>query len=270
MVIADSLALKVHVHTDDDQAAFDLFDGVGRVEVQEVTDMHEQIAARAAATSEAPALPDVAGARCGALAVVAGAGIADLLRSEGVIAVEGGATLNPSTEEILSAIEAHPAAEVVIMPNSKNVVLAAERAAELASKPAIVAGCLDQQAAVMAAIEFDGRLGATENAERLETVLGQISVGSVARAARDDTEGRFSQGDAVGFLGGEEPVAWGEPAPTLRSVAAKLAEGAEILTVLTGEGAPTLADGLGLDLDGVGVEIRDGGQPAYWWLLAAQ
>ena len=268
LVVADRSALKVHVHTDDDRAAFALFDGVGRVEVQEVTDMREQIAARVAAAADRAAVPAPPGGRCGGLAVVAGDGIAGLLVREGVTVLDGGPTLNPSTKEILAAIDTHPADEVIVLPNSKNVVLAAEQAAELSGKQVIVIDCLSQQAAVMAAIEIDTARSAEENAAKLAEVLGEIRVGAVAPAARDDAEGRFVKGEAVGFVG-DEPVAWGDPAGALKEVASRLAEGAEVLTVLRGNDAPPLSQDLGLNGE-IEVEIHDGGQPAYWWLLAAQ
>jgi hypothetical protein len=268
LAVADRTALKVHVHTDDPQAAVAIFDGVGPVEMQEQTDMREQIAARASANAVAGTAA-VSASRTGVVAVVAGDGIAAMLSAEGVMIVDGGPTLNPSTEEILAAIESHPAPEVVVLPNSKNVVLAAERAAELASKEALVVSCLSQQAAVMLAVEFEPDAAAGDNAARLERVLAEIRTGSVAPAARDDAEGRFAEGDAVGFVG-EEPVAWGDAAAALHEVASRLAEGAEVLAILTGEGAPALGDDLGFELDAVELEIRDGGQPAYWWLLAAQ
>jgi dihydroxyacetone kinase-like predicted kinase len=266
LAVADRTALKVHVHTDDPDAAMAIFDGVGPVEMQEQMDMREQIAARASAGAGSATVP---ASRTGAVAVVAGDGIAAMLAAEGVMTVDGGATLNPSTEEILAAIESHPAREVLVLPNSKNVVLAAERAAELASKETVVVGCLSQQAAVMLAVELDADAAAARNADRLERVLGEIRTGAVAPAARDDAEGRFAEGDVVGFVG-EEPVAWGDAGSALREVAARLAEGSEVLAILTGDGAPPLDEDIGLVPAGIEVEIRDGGQPAYWWLLAAQ
>ena len=100
-----------------------------------------------------------------------------------------------------------------------------------------------------------------------------MRTGAVAPAARADPQGRFAPGEAVGFLG-EDVVAWGEPAATLRHVLVALADGAELLSVLAGEQAPldppavaALLDG---DLGAAELEQRHGGQSAYWWLLAAE
>jgi dihydroxyacetone kinase-like predicted kinase len=109
-----------------------------------------------------------------------------------------------------------------------------------------------------------------ENGERLRSSLEGIRAGSVAPAARDDTKGRFVKGDAVGFVE-DEIVAWGGAGSTLDETMSRLGEGAEILTVVGGEGAPiALGDLDGHAPDGVELELHEGGQPHYWWLLAAQ
>jgi hypothetical protein len=101
-------------------------------------------------------------------------------------------------------------------------------------------------------------------------LLGAIRVGSVARAARDDSEGRFVRDDAVGFEG-DELVAWGGTGSTLARTLERLAEGAELVTVIEGEDAPIPIDDLGPLLpDGVELETHYGGQRLYWWLIAAQ
>lgn len=109
-----------------------------------------------------------------------------------------------------------------------------------------------------------------ENAERVASALEGIRSGSVAPASRDDTKGRFVTGDAVGFVA-DEIVAWGGAGSTLSETMTRLAEDAEILTVIGGEGAPIeLGELESLAPEGVEIELHEGGQPNYWWLLAAQ
>ena len=97
-----------------------------------------------------------------------------------------------------------------------------------------------------------------------------VRVGSVAPAARDDAQGRFVAGDAVGFVG-EEIVAWGGAGSTLAETIVALAEGAEIVTVIGGAGAPIpLGSSTATRPTEVELELHEGGQPHYWWLLAAQ
>jgi len=97
-----------------------------------------------------------------------------------------------------------------------------------------------------------------------------LCLGGVAPAARDDAQGRFTAGEAVGYAGGEL-VAWGDPAETLAATLAQIAEGAELLTCIAGEQPPL--DRAGVEErapDGVEVEYHEGGQPAWWWLLCAE
>jgi dihydroxyacetone kinase-like predicted kinase len=208
--------------------------------------------------------------RCGVVAVAAGAGMRRLYEQLGAHVVEGGHTLNPSTFELLAGIHEVAADEVVVLPNSGNVILAAERAAELSEKDVVVIDSRWPQAGLAALVEHDHDAAAEANAARIGAALARTSVGAVAPAARDDKQGRFAAGEAVGFVG-EEIVAWGDPADTLAKVFARLGEGGEIVTWFGGEGAPLDAAQVDrLAPDGVEVEGHDGGQPHYWWLIAAE
>ncbi len=118
--------------------------------------------------------------------------------------------------------------------------MAAERACELSDKPARVVPATSQQASLLALVELDPEATLEENAERLEEALDGVATGGVAPAARDDAQGRFKKGDAVGFVDGEI-VAWGGAGSTLTQTLEQLAEGAEIVTLIAGEGAPIAA-----------------------------
>ena len=261
LVVGDTHTLKVHVHTDDPSLATALFEGFGEVSRLDVADMHEQVAERAERLEHT---------RCGAVAVVAGEGMRALFGSLGVSVLDGGATLNPSTYELLAAVHAAPADEVVLLPNSPNVIMAAERAAELAEKTVCVVPSRSQQAGLTAAVALMPDRAAADNAAAMLDALREIRLGSVAPAAREDVHGRFAVGDAVGFVE-EEIIAWGEPAPTLQTVLRSLSRDAELVTCIAGDGAPLDADAVAaLAPDGVELELEVGGQPAYWWLLAAE
>jgi DAK2 domain fusion protein YloV len=280
LVVGDHATLKIHVHTDHPERATALFEGLGEVSHLDVADMRAQVAQRDGRLAAPTALDfetargdGVTSARCGALAVASGDGLMALYAELGVSTLDGGPTLNPSTYELLAAIHEVPAEEVLVLPGSPNVVMAAERAAELSDKQVVVVPALSQQACLAAAVELLGDRALEQNAQAMQEVLARLRTGAVAPAARADPQGRFAPGDAVGFIG-DEVIAWGEPAATLRVVLAALAEGAELLSVLAGEGAPldppavaALLDG---DLGAAELEQRHGGQPAYWWLLAAE
>ncbi len=261
LVVGDQATLKVHLHTDEPEVAVGVFEEAGDVQRLDVGDMREQIEARERRL--APALT-------GLVAVAAGDGLKTLFEALGAHVVDGGATLNPSTYEILAQIHEVSAEEVLVLPNSPNVILAAREAAKLSETPARVVPALSQQAALVALVEVDPERDAAGNAERLESVLAEIRWGAVAPAARPDPQGRFVRGDAVGFAG-EDVVAWGGAGSTLSATIDSLAEGVEIVTVIEGEGAPIPLDQLPLELaEGVELELHRGGQPHYWWLIAAQ
>jgi uncharacterized protein len=261
LVVGDEVTLKVHVHTDDPEAAVALFEDAGNVTNLDVADMREQIAERRARLE---------GGRTGALAVAAGDGIARLFAELGAHVVPGGDTLNPSTYELLAGIHEVPAEEVLVLPSSSNVIMAAERACELSEKPARVVPATSQQVSLLALVELDPSAGAEENAERLEAALETVAAGGVAPAARDDAQGRFRKGDAVGFVA-DEIVAWGGTGSTLAATIERLATDAEIVTVIAGADAPIALEDLDTHVpDGVEIETHEGGQPSWWWLLAAQ
>ncbi len=299
LVVGDEKTLKVHLHTDTPELATKLFDEIGEVSRLDVADMRLQVAERdvrlaapvalqgasidTGAAGEAGegsmpvfhAAPARTEARCSAVAVVSGEGLRQMFHELGVHTIDGGATLNPSTYDLLAGIHDVPTEEVVVLPNSANVILAAEHAARLSEKQVLVAPTTDQQAGLAAAVVLAPERSVEENAQALTEALARVRTGAVAPAAREDTQGRFKEGEAVGFVD-DEIVAWGEPLPTLQAVLDALAaerEGIEpeLITVLSGEVAPVeLVD---LDLRApreAELELRYGGQPAYWWLLAAE
>jgi dihydroxyacetone kinase-like predicted kinase len=279
----------VHVHTDEPEQATAVFADVGEVSRLDVADMRLQVARRderlegaadAASPDPRPLAPaastnGVGRARCGAVAVVNGPGLAEMFRELGVHTIEGGPTLNPSTYDLLAGIHEVPAEEVVVLPNSPNVVLSAEHAARMSDKQVLVAPTTSQQAGLAAAVALVSDRSVEENARALTQALARVRTGAVAPASRDDAQGRFKRGEAVGFFE-NEVLAWGEPEETLKTVLARLARAEngsapELISVLAGEGAPLdLAQVQAIGAQGVELELRTGGQPAYWWLLAAE
>jgi len=264
LVVGDQTTLKVHVHTDDPDAATALFADAGVVSHLDVADMRVQIQQRDERLMEQRL------ARCGALAVISGAGMRLLFESFGVRTLDGGPKLNPSTYELLAAIHAVPAEQVVVLPNSPNVVMAAERAAALSDKTVSVVPSRSPQAGLAAAVSLDPQRTAEENSALMAIALERVRTGAVAPAARDDVQGRFREGDAVGFIE-DEIVVWGRPREALRGVLERLAEDAELITCLRGAAAP-LDDGTvqALAHGDVEFELSDGGQQSYWWLLSAE
>jgi DAK2 domain fusion protein YloV len=308
LVVGDASTLKVHLHTDDPELATAVFADAGEVSRLDVADMRAQVAERdgrlagalvgAESANGAPALPQTLFAveagesgdaivlappplpgvelRCGAVAVVSGEGLREMFHELGVHTLDGGPTLNPSTYDLLAAIHEVPAEEVVLLTNSANVIMSAEHAARLSDKQVLVVATASQQAGLAAAVALMRERSLEENAQALHDALEHVRTGAVAPAARDDAQGRFKVGDAVGFVE-DEVTAWGDPLETLRSVLGALAQGSdddgppELISVLSGEEAPLgLGELEGMVNGGIELELRHGGQPAYWWLLAAE
>jgi uncharacterized protein len=293
LVVGDASTLKVHLHTDEPERATAVFADAGEVSHLDVADMHAQVAQRevrlgaGAAPAHGDEPPAHVGAgqagseegeprhRCAAVAVVSGEGLSELFHELGVHTIGGGPTLNPSTYDLLAGIHDVPAEEVVLMPNSANVIMAAEHAARLSDKQVHVAATTSQQAGLAAALAFAPERSVEENAQALTAALARIRTGAVAPAARDDVQGRFKRGEAVGFVE-DEVLAWGEPRDTLQQVLHRLADGngagpPELISVLDGQDAPLgLEEIAGMVNGGVELELRHGGQPAYWWLLVAE
>ena len=270
LVVGDRQTLRVHVHTDEPDLAVAMFVGRGDVSRLDVADMHEQVAERSARLSAGDGGDPAVTPACGVIAVVNGDGMAMLYRELGAYVLDGGATMNPSTYDLLAAVHAAGAHEAIVLPNSPNVILAAERAAELSEIPARVVPTRSQQEGLCALVAYDPAVGAEDNAAAVAEAAAALATGGVARAAKDDAQGRFGVGEAVGFAG-EDLVAWGDPRETLATVLRQVAGDAEVVTIVVGQDAP-LDEGEidALVPDGAELDLHRGDQAAWWYLVAAE
>jgi fatty acid kinase len=273
LVVGDGSALKVHVHTDDPGRALSFGVARGVVEGVEIANMHAQAQEREARLLHAVADDDV---RAAVVAVASGDGNRALFESGGALVVDGGRTMNPSTADLVAAIESAGAPEVVVLPNNGNVIMSAEQAAEHAAKAVRVVPTHSLQAGLSALVAFDPAQPAEANAEAMAAVAEGVATGAVTVASRDVQLNGVSvrKGTWLGLADGR-PVAGGE---TFDDVAAAvldrlLAEPRGLLTLLTGEQAPRL-DGLLAQLESehpeLELDVHEGGQPHYPLLLAAE
>jgi uncharacterized protein len=268
LVVGDECALKVHVHTDDPGRALQLATAIGVVEAVEVANMHRQTVEREGRLLERE---ETTGTTL--VAVSVGDGNRRLFESSGAIVVDGGETMNPSTEALLNAIQASPGDEVVVLPNNPNVFLAAEEAASLADKPVHVVRSGSIQAGLAAAIAHDGSRDAEGDAAELTEAVEAVAVGAVTIASRP-VEGVAEEGDFLGLVG-REPVVGGKEFAGVaeRVVEALLEEPHDLLTVLTGADDAEL-DGLLERIESrwpeLEVHVHEGGQPHYRLLLSAE
>ena len=275
LVVGDSSALKIHVHTDEPGKALTLGTALGTIEGVEIANMHKQTEDRAERI--ASAMDSVPTLETAVVAVVPGAGNRRLFESYGATRViEGGQTMNPSTADILAAIDATPANEVLVLPNNSNVILSAEQAARLSAKRVRVIPSRSVPAGLAAIVRYLPSLDAAENEAAMLEALEQVSTGEVTVASRDvELDGvEVLKGSWLG-LAEDSAVA---SSPDFDEVACAvadrlLADGGGILTLLTGEDKPRLDEFLRRVRErhpGVELDVHPGGQPHYPLLLSAE
>jgi dihydroxyacetone kinase-like predicted kinase len=211
------------------------------------------------------------------VAVVAGEGNRKLFESLGATSfVEGGQTMNPSTSDLVAAVERTGAAGVILLPNNSNVIMSAEQAARLASKPVEVVASDSIPAGLAAIVSFDAQRSAAENAAEMRDALAAVATGEVTIASRDARLNGLAvpKGSWLGLAQGEA-VAVGEDFERVvgEVVERLLAEPRGVLTLLRGEAAPdvdALVAAIADRYPDVEVDVHDGGQPHYPLLLSAE
>jgi DAK2 domain fusion protein YloV len=273
LVVGDSAALKAHVHTDDPGAALRTGTALGVIERVEISNMHLQTAQREERLSHAGAEDR----RTAVVAVVAGEGNRRLFESMGATGiVDGGETMNPSTEELLEAVESTHAPEVVVLANNDNVVLAAQQAARLAKLPVQVVPTSSLQAGLGAMLGYDSLADAETNAAAMVEMASGIATGAVTVASRAvSVDGlKVEPGAYLGLADGE-PIAGGTSFDTVASsvVEALLGEPRDVLTFITGADEPELGRLLAQVAERhpeLELEVHPGGQPHYPLLLSAE
>jgi DAK2 domain fusion protein YloV len=271
LVVGDPSALKVHVHTDDPDAALALGNAAGIVAGIEIADMHRQTEERAERLTAGPHT------RSGVVAVVAGQGNRRLFEKLGASRlVEGGQTMNPSAADLVAAIDDAETGEVVLLPNNGNVILAAEQAAKLTGKDVSVVPTRSIPAGLAALVAFNPERSAGENVDEMQNALAGLATGEVTVASRDGAiDGvTVAKGDFLGLMD-ERAVASGPSFPEVVHAVAQelLAEPRDVLTILTGDDAPTLdglLDELAAQHPGLEIDVHEGGQPHYPVLLSAE
>jgi DAK2 domain fusion protein YloV len=274
-----------HIHTDDIGAAVEAAVDAGRPRKIRVTDLAEQVEeerwVREAAGGDVVELPPHASepVRTAVVAVAAGDGIKRIFYSLGVQGiVAGGQSMNPSTAELLAAVEAVPAEEVVILPNNKNIIPVAEQVDAHTDRIVRVVptrGIAEGFAALMC---YDPEARADENAKEMTALASNVLAAEVTQAVRDSTSdvGPIAEGDYIGITSdGIRAVEQTQAAVACRLLDVLVTEDHEIVTVIEGDGS-TPADTRAITewLDdhhpGASVEVHHGGQPLYPYLFGIE
>lgn len=277
LVVNDDEIVKVHVHTEDPGLVMQeglKYGSLVKVKVDNMRNQHE-----AQVEKEERQAKPVEEKEYAIIAVVAGDGLADIFKAQGVdYIISGGQTMNPSTEDFVKAVEELNARNIIILPNNKNILMAAQSAAEVIEQPAAVVETKTIPQGLTSLLAFDESKSIEENYERMSASLGDVVSGSVTTAVRDTTiDGlEIHENDNLGMVDGKIVVSNPDMMETLEETFAHmLDEDSEIVTIYVGEdGSEELANELAQVLaekyEDVEVEIHQGGQPVYPYLFSVE
>ncbi len=289
VVVGGDGLYNCHIHTNDIGAAIEaplLLDG--RPRNIRVTDLFEEVAEEHAAReaelgapvtsrTQSPSLPPVT---CAVVAVASGDGLAELFGQLGVHGViSGGQTLNPSTAELLAAVEHMNSRQVVILPNNKNIIPVAQQIDALTTKDVRVVPTCSMPEALAALVTYDPEASAESNARAMSSAAESVATGEITQAVRDTNTdaGKVTEGDWIGLVRGDGIVSI---AGTMVGSATQLLDhliddSRELLTIVTGEGASNASTDqitawVTEHRPDVVVEIHAGGQPLYPYLFGVE
>ncbi len=275
LVVGDESAMKVHVHTLHPDQIIRIGLTAGRIGDVVVEDLDAMTAEHERATGLVVAPPEPR-RRVGVLAVVPGEGFAAIARSLGATPLRGGATMNPSTEELLTAIREVGAAHVIVLPNDRNVIMAAESASALADVPVTVIPTRNVGQGMAALVAFDGEKDPGRVATEMREVAERAHGIEVTRAIRDsEVDGtKIAMGEAIALLDGRL-VAHGDDEVAVLVDAAKRLTEAEIFTLYSGADVDAArvefaAQRLRAGCPRAEVEVKVGGQPHYPFIVTAE
>lgn len=283
LVVSDENIAKVHIHAEYPGEVMTYAQKYGSLINMKIENMREQHSAilsqnkreTAAPAEKAPAEKQP----YGIVTVAMGEGIAELFESIGATKViEGGQTMNPSTEDIVQAIKDANAETVVILPNNSNIVMAANQAADVAGQHVIVIPTKTVPQGMAALLAFNPALEADENEAAMLGAIGEVKSGQITYAVRDtNIDGiDIKKGDFMGILNGKiVETASDQLTAAKKLIAGMIDEDSEIVTVIKGEDAPEeeaeeLAAFISETYEDVEVEVHDGKQPLYSYILAVE
>lgn len=292
VVVDDEEIIKVHVHTDHPGNAIEkalTFGPLVKLKIENMCDQHERAKHDNNNASKKPAktadrteeIKSVAPEKpVGFVSVAAGDGLAELFRDLGAdIVVSGGQTMNPSTDDILRAIEATPAETVFVLPNNKNIIMAAEQAIPLATRNVIVIHTRTIPQGITAMLNFDPDSSDNDNAIAMQSAIENVATGQVTFAARDsDFDGKpIKKGELLALANGKIVFTDTDLEQTVYKLAKQLVDkNSEFMTVFYGEDiTEAQAEKITAKLnekfgDRLEITLVNGGQPVYYFILSVE
>lgn len=277
LVVADDEIVKVHVHTEYPGEVMNYgqkFGSLVKIKVDNMRLQHDEVLLKGKATKETEPMKPYA-----VIAVAAGEGIYKLFNSLGVSTlIKGGQTMNPSTEDILKAIEEANAEKTIILPNNKNIFMAADQAAEVSDRDVVVVPTRTISQGLTAMLAFNDQVDLASNKESMTAELAYVKSGQITNAIRDtEIDGvEIKTDDFMGIVDGKIVLSQpGRKEAVLATLRKMIDEDSEIITLIYGEGtelaeceeiSATIAE----EYSDIEVEIQEGNQPVYSYLMSVE
>src|SRR5690625_65187 len=277
LVIADDDIVKVHVHTERPGEVMNYGQKFGSLIRIKVDNMREQHAALEHV--ETPSSKKTTEKEMAVISVAAGSGVKDLFESMGVdYVIEGGQTMNPSTQDFLEAMEKVPAKNYILLPNNSNIFMAANQATEVSEANAVVVETKTIQQGINAMLAFNPEMALEEIKELMSEEIQYVTSGQITFAIRDtEINGlKIKKDDYMGIIDGDIKVANNDlETASLETIKKMLTEDSEIITLIYGEKSSeqliqSLTDQLEEHYPDIEIETHEGGQPVYPLLISVE
>ena len=283
VVVDDDSIIKVHVHTEHPGKALEegiLYGSLINLKIENMKDQHKGAAAKAEMQKKQKLAPAEPVKDFGFVSVTSGAGLEDLFKDLGVdVIVRGGQTMNPSTEDILEAINATPARNIFVLPNNKNIIMAAEQAVKLTDRNVIVLQTRTIPQGITAMLAFDESSDFSTNGVNMTKALDNVGSGSITFAVRDsDFEGKqIKKGEILAMENGKLAFVEKDVTKALIKITKKLIRsGSSYITIIYGsdvtdETAQAAFEALRAKIsDDIEIVLVNGGQPVYYYLISVE
>lgn len=283
VVVDDDNIIKVHVHTEHPGNAIEkgiTFGSLVNLKIENMREQHKNQTEKVALKQKNKPAPVPPEKDYGFVAVVNGEGLEEMFLELGADSiVRGGQTSNPSTEDILEAIGQTPARTVFVLPNNKNIIMAAEQAARLADRDVVVLQTRFIPQGIAALLAFDSTLGAEENSAAMTEAFDRVETGMVTFAVRDSevNDRKIRRGDILGMENGRLTVVERDLEKTLCKLAKRLMKseatcvtvfyGAEVSEEEAERAFEALKARLGNDVE---IVLANGGQPIYYYIVSVE
>ena len=287
VVVDDDEIVKVHVHTNNPGQAIEKALELGSLDRIKIENMKIQHTQKVISSPKPPEIPTAEPAPVseeekpyGFVAVAAGDGLHNIFRDLGVdVVVDGGQTMNPSTDDLLHAVESVNAKVTFILPNNKNIIMAAQQVAPLTDRKILVVQTKTVSEGISAMLSFDADTTPDENLMAMEAAASCVNTGEITYAARDSVyeDRKIREGDTLALLNGKLLDAGRRQSDVLKRLTREMSRNRDIsyVTILYGEGveesaAQEVRELFEKERKDVEVAVIYGGQPVYYYIISAE